>query len=252
MRRCRTRLSGAVTGQEDAVNESDEGVIYEVMQGENLTLIALRLGFGSHLPIYTHPRNADLKLTRPNPDLLHPGDRIFIPPLRRKEELCCTDAQHTFVAAIPRKRLRITVEDPNGKPVVDVDYALTLQPWARVSNRDQGNLWGSLLTGRTDSSGLIEHQVPVNATRAHLKVGPFTRDIDIGHLNPLQGTPDNAISGIQARLENLGFHPGPIDGIIGPRTAAAIKRFQEKHSPLKVDGVCGPKTLARLKLEHKS
>ena len=96
------------------------------------------------------------------------------------------------------------------------------------------------------------HQVDVNASRAHLKFGPFTRDIDIGHLNPLKSAPDHGISGIQARLDNLGFYPGPIDGILGTKTAAAIKRFQEKHPPLKVDGVCGPKTLARIELEHKS
>jgi hypothetical protein len=234
------------------VDESDEGSVYEVQQGENLTLIALRFGFGSHSPIYHHPRNADFKRKRPNPDLLHPGDRIFIPPLGLKEESCATDARHTFVVMIPKKMLRINVEGPDGKPLANVPYELTLRPWPRVTNRDQGNPWGLVLTGTTDSNGLIEHQVSINAARANLKVGPITRDVDIGYLNPLEGTPDDGVSGIQARLQNLGFHPGPIDGIPGPKTAAAIRDFQRKHPPLKIDGVCGPKTLARLKLAHKS
>lgn len=46
---------------------------------------------------------------------------------------------------------------------------------------------------------------------------------------------------MQRRLTDLGFEPGPIDGIFGPKTTAAVKAFQKAHD-LKVDGICGPKT----------
>ena len=76
--------------------------------------------------------------------------------------------------------------------------------------------------------------------------------LNIGDLNPVADTRDEGMSGIQMRLRNLGFDPGPIDGIVGPRTTAAIRAFQKKHPPLDVDGVCGPETTARLLQEHGS
>jgi hypothetical protein len=45
----------------------------------------------------------------------------------------------------------------------------------------------------------------------------------------------------QRHLLNLGFYSGSIDGIMGPRTRAAIKKFQRAHG-LKIDGVVGPIT----------
>jgi murein L,D-transpeptidase YcbB/YkuD len=51
---------------------------------------------------------------------------------------------------------------------------------------------------------------------------------------------------IQKALKNLGLYDGAIDGKIGPKTEAAIKKFQEEHN-LQVDGKVGPKTWEELK-----
>jgi hypothetical protein len=53
------------------------------------------------------------------------------------------------------------------------------------------------------------------------------------------------VSGYQAALQRLGFDPGPIDGIAGPRTRAAVEAFQRAEE-LAVDGIVGPRTRARL------
>lgn len=37
------------------------------------------------------------------------------------------------------------------------------------------------------------------------------------------------ISELQTRLGRLGFSPGPVDGVAGPTTAAAIKRYQQSR-----------------------
>lgn len=49
----------------------------------------------------------------------------------------------------------------------------------------------------------------------------------------------------QAALRAAGFDPGPIDGIIGPRTRAAIRAYQQANG-LTVDGIVGPQTTAAL------
>lgn len=54
------------------------------------------------------------------------------------------------------------------------------------------------------------------------------------------------IRSVQAALRRAGFDPGPIDGIEGPLTRAAIRAFQAHHG-LKADGIAGPRTLARLR-----
>ena len=51
---------------------------------------------------------------------------------------------------------------------------------------------------------------------------------------------------VQRRLWNLGFRPGPVDGLYGPQTRAAVQWFQIKHG-FKADGVVGPGTLALLR-----
>src|SRR5918992_260987 len=46
---------------------------------------------------------------------------------------------------------------------------------------------------------------------------------------------------VQRTLRRLGWQPGPVDGLYGPRTQAAVTRFQAA-SGLKADGVVGPGT----------
>lgn len=50
---------------------------------------------------------------------------------------------------------------------------------------------------------------------------------------------------VQQHLRELGYDPGPVDGIGGPRTDAAIRALQRDRG-LKVDGIVGPQTWAHL------
>jgi hypothetical protein len=54
------------------------------------------------------------------------------------------------------------------------------------------------------------------------------------------------LTGVQFRLNALGFAAGPVDGIKGPRTDRAIRAFQSAYPPLVVDGVPGRRTQAML------
>lgn len=58
----------------------------------------------------------------------------------------------------------------------------------------------------------------------------------------------STIEGVQIALTKLGYDPGAIDGEDGPRTRAAVQKFQSEHQPDAgpVDGVAGAKTRAAL------
>ncbi len=58
--------------------------------------------------------------------------------------------------------------------------------------------------------------------------------------------PRTAIADIQRALANLGYRPGPIDGLMGRRTDGAIRQFQRSQG-LEPDGVAGPELRQRLR-----
>jgi len=52
---------------------------------------------------------------------------------------------------------------------------------------------------------------------------------------------------LQMILENLGYDPGPIDGVFGPRTKKAVMKFQQDNG-LKVDSIVGPETMKVIRM----
>lgn len=54
------------------------------------------------------------------------------------------------------------------------------------------------------------------------------------------------IRGIQEELAAHGYAPGPADGLLGPRTVGAIRKYQ-RDAGLPVDGVAGKELLDHLK-----
>jgi peptidoglycan hydrolase-like protein with peptidoglycan-binding domain len=55
------------------------------------------------------------------------------------------------------------------------------------------------------------------------------------------GAASAQVAALQVALGALGLRPGPVDGITGPRTRAATRRFQARRH-LAVDGIAGPRT----------
>lgn len=258
-----------------------------VKKGECLASIAANQGFSDWQTIYKHPKNADFRNNRPDPNVIHPFDKLYIPDKEMRKESCSTEKHHRFRQHRPVIALRLVLLDEQRKPWINRRYKL------EVENKQ--------FEGRTNNEGLIDHIISPGASYGRLTVWlplreserlesplqvdyvdqddsdestsssgglasqqpsqpskqsgaakendtghtdeeeAFDWDLEIGYLDPFE-----EVTGVQARSYNLGYNPGPIDGIVGPLTREAIRRFQ-KDNHLEVDGIPGTKTQAKLK-----
>jgi peptidoglycan hydrolase-like protein with peptidoglycan-binding domain len=64
-------------------------------------------------------------------------------------------------------------------------------------------------------------------------------------MNAVPNLSRDIIRKIQATLEAKGFDPGPIDGVAGPRTKAAVRKYQD-HFGIKASGEINNQTLFAL------
>src|ERR1700744_861264 len=100
---------------------------HSVQQGECLTRIAAQYGFLDYRTIYNDPGNAELRQKRPDPNMLFPGDVIFIPDKAQKQVPAETTKVHQFRIPGSQRFLRIVVEDLDGKKVVAKPFALEIE-----------------------------------------------------------------------------------------------------------------------------
>ena len=84
---------------------------------------------------------------------------------------------------------------------------------------------------------------------------PKSATIDTGsaRISPNQWQPPACltcedVASVQTRLIELGYAPGKVDGIIGPRTMAAIKAYQGDNA-LAVDGQVTDDLLVQLQVK---
>ena len=214
---------------------------HTVEQGEHVSGIAKRYGFSSYRTIWDHPRNAELKRERVNPNVLFPGDRLFIPDREEKQEPRPTDQRHRFQVQRPDLKLRLILEDLYDRPIAKAECDLSIE--------------GETRRLTTAANGRVEETIAPEAQRAMLlvkdsqtPVNEIAIPVRIGHLDPV----DKA-SGQAARLNNLGYFAGPFEGRTAEENRAlflsAVEEFQCDHK-LTVDGKCGPATQAKLKQVH--
>ena len=199
-----------------------------------MSSIAALYGFADYQLIYGDGANAELRRLRPNPNVLYPGDRVFVPEVTPSKQDCAVDAKHRVVVKRLTTRLRLVLKDADG-PMAQRPYTLTVDGEAPID-------------GVTDGSGLLDQRVPPDALNAELRLqrladpksGVLVLALQLGSLDP-----QDTVSGAQARLNNLGFFCGNADGIAGPRTTKALRSFQ-KQSGIPVTGHIDAATKAKL------
>jgi N-acetylmuramoyl-L-alanine amidase len=202
-----------------------------VTQGECLSSIAARYGFADHRKIWEHPNNAELRELRPDPNLLFVGDVVFVPDRAPHTAHVMTGREHVFTLHRPKIVLELALKF-DGEALANKPYVLVLGAERR--------------SGVTDANGRLKEPIEPTIERAQLQLEePIVEwDLHVGHLDPA-----TEVSGVQARLNNLGHACGSIDEHVGPRTRAALRQFQARNQ-LEPTGEIDATTLAALQEAH--
>ena len=133
--------------------------------------------------------------------------------------------------------LNLRFLDANQKPRANVSYIITIE--------------GDTRRGKLDGDGRLREKIPPGAMQGKLvlmgkpdatgRIVTQTMNLDLGGLNPV-----TEVSGVKARLANLGFYQGPVDENMDDATQQALRAFQQKQG-LPVTGQADDATQQALK-----
>ena len=206
---------------------------YVVQPGDCMDSIAFGTGF-LWKTLWDLPDNAELKSQR-DPHVLLPGDRVTIPPIRKREDPAVTEQLHKYVKHGTSALFRLRFLDEELQPRSGLSYILTID--------------GEVTKGKLDRDGSLSVPIHPNAKQGTIQLqvepDPESYQLNLGHLDPEGSAP-----GVRARLNNLGFSCAA-DGDFNADLADALKRFQASRE-LTVTGVLDDKTRQALKQNHKS
>jgi Putative peptidoglycan binding domain/LysM domain len=212
---------------------------YIVRSGDYLSKIAADHGIANWRTIYDHPNNADFRRRRPNPNLIYPGDQLFIPdrPGTAKTIPAPAGGTASFRAHRELGSLELTLIDFEGAPLANKRGTLEIEGVPRPIT--------------TNGSGHFRVDIPPGLTHAVLTIEGAELLLKIGQLNPMTDVDTGDVSGVQGRLANLGYYGGRIDGVLGDETRDAIRAFQRNHD-LPETGEVSPPLASKLREKYGS
>jgi hypothetical protein len=160
---------------------------YVVRAGDYLTAVAHARGLTPG-DIWDHPANADLRKKRPNPEILAPGDILFIPVVEREWLPVSAGSTNTYVVTIPLVEIHVVLHGSDGKPLAGKSLVLEPDPGVKSPT--------------TDGTGLLKVKIPVTVRRVTVTVpdANLKFQIRVGELDP-----HDTSSGILSRLRQLGY-----------------------------------------------
>ncbi|MBN2271774.1 MAG: peptidoglycan-binding protein [Sedimentisphaerales bacterium] len=205
---------------------------YTVKQGDCIESLAYEHGLFWET-VWNDPKNAELKRERKNPNVLLPGDKVFIREKEEKDVPGATEKKHRFKRKGVPSKVKITLRK-EGEPRANQPYMLEIE--------------GETFKGKTDGKGKLEQEVPPDAQQGKLTVGEGEEKTEhilkFRYLDPV-----DEVSGAQQRLNNMGYDAGKADGKMNPKTSLALQEFQSQNK-LKVTGKLDQATADKLKEVH--
>jgi type VI secretion system secreted protein VgrG len=194
-------------------SQRTEASRYTVQQGDRLPTIASDHGFVRWQTIWDFPGNAALKDLRGNAHILLPKDKVVIPTKLARKALT-PGGMANYVVRSKAEVLRVRFAAAEA----DESHPIRFRAQPEVGLETSGTL-------KVD--GTMEIDLPEDTRRLVVELfnegsEPFEiHTLEIGHLDPIQ-----AISGVQARLANLGYYEGSINGKLDEATLLSIGAFR--------------------------
>lgn len=192
---------------------------YVVRQGDYLTKLAHTMGFDADT-IWNHPKNEALRSRRPERDLLHPGDLLWIPDNPDLRRLPVKPFMtNRYAAHIPKKPVEVRVQI-GGEPLPNEPYAIL-------------GVGPDPVYGETDEEGWVKTVVEVHVREVEIILTRKNRTlrVRVGDLDPV-----DTLAGLRKRLLHLGYYrPGRVggenqDATEGDALISALKAFQASNA----------------------
>ena len=226
------------------------GQYHSVAQGEFLSKIARAHGFSDDRTIWDAPENTALREQRKDPNVLLPGDRLFIPDRELREEARFTDQRHRFKVTGQTLRLRIKLMGLRNEVLAGHECTLTVEAEGKNDTTTPSGIIENTISPTAGTGVLLDRGKPGGRFRVQREI-----PLRIGNLDPV-----DTISGQLARLNNLGYRAGDVpeqplttreeeELRRSSRFRSAVEEFQCDFG-LTVDGVCGRNTQAKLLDAH--
>lgn len=204
---------------------------YVARDKDGIESIAFRHGFFWET-IWNDPGNTALREVRKDPNVLLPGDKVFIPEKRIKEVSKSHEQTHRFRKKGVPHVLRFQFLKFSGDPYASMKADIAVG--------------GKLLDATTDADGWLEIPIMPDATSAVVKFANGEKySLDLGRLNPVTEP-----TGVQQRLRNLGWAHLEITGTLDEPTRAALASFQRLNQ-LEPTGLPDQATRDRLVAENQ-
>ncbi len=206
---------------------------YVIRAGDYLDKLAFTRGFDA-VAVWNHPRNEALKSQRPDPNILEPGDLLYVPAPDPQTQRVIGGGDNTYSADVPRVTISLELR-VGGKPLANASCTVE----------------GAVVDPppKTDGDGKISFEVPVITRELTLCFAERGHrfQVMIGDMDPHDG-----VAGARKRLAHLAFIGHDLEALgdaADEIVAAAIERFQDERG-LEVTGDLDAATLEALRDAH--
>lgn len=214
---------------------------YVVRQGDYFIKLAFVHGFDAE-KVWNDPKNEDLRSVRSDPNILAPGDILYIPAKPKEGLTLVKGTTNRYRSKVPKISLTIVMSQ-DGVPLKNEPYLL----FGLDAEGDEPK------EGTTDADGKLTLSVPAwtaEVTVVFYQKGHLAFPILIGHMDPIESP-----SGWRKRLDHLGCY-GWIDDPyrsddtdVETRDREAILAFQSEQG-LTCTGVMDEQTREALVIAH--